>query len=291
MKSDGEAVRELLLPVPSSHSITVQGLSLHYLDWGSPTNLPLLLLHGGSAHAHWWDHIASELAHDYRVIALDFRGHGDSGWATPPAYAIEDYVADVAAVVEQLNLIPFVLIGHSLGGLIALTYAALHATTLRALVVVDMGPRLQQTRRMQLLSRVPTPVYRDEEDLFHRFRLLPEETWAAPSLLQHIARHSVRALEAGRLILKTDRATFSRSSHDISARLPDITCPTLLIRGMESRALSPETTREMKTRCPRLQQVEVPGAGHHVFLDNPAAFVDTVSRFLRQELEHSLCKT
>jgi pimeloyl-ACP methyl ester carboxylesterase len=269
----------------------VQSLSLHYLEWGSAINPPLLLLHGGSAHAHWWDHIAGELAHEYRVIALDFRGHGDSGWATPPAYEIEDYVADVASVVEQLHLTPFVLVGHSLGGLIALTYATLHAATLRALVIVDMGPRLQQTRRMQLLSRVPTPIYRDEDELFHRFRLLPEETWVAPSLLQHIARHSVRKLADGRLVLKTDRATFSRNSCDISARLPNITCPTLLIRGAESRTLSQETVREMKTQCPRLQDVEVPGAGHHVFLDNPSAFRDTVSRFLRQELEHSLCKT
>jgi pimeloyl-ACP methyl ester carboxylesterase len=85
-------------------------VQLHYLEWGDSTNPPLILLHGGSAHAHWWDHIASALGQDYRVLALDFRGHGDSSWVHPPAYEIEDYVADVAAFVAALKLTSFILL-------------------------------------------------------------------------------------------------------------------------------------------------------------------------------------
>jgi pimeloyl-ACP methyl ester carboxylesterase len=270
-----------------SRFISVRGIRFHYLEWGSPHNAPLLLIHGGSAHAHWWDHIAVELVREYHVIALDLRGHGDSGWAVPPSYEIDDYVEDIAAVVTQLHLTPFTLVGHSLGGLISLSYATRYSTTLRALVIVDMGPRLQPSRRMQLLSRIPAPIYRDEADLVYRFRLLPEETWAEPALLQHIARHSARPLTDGRLTLKIDRATFVRGPHDVSAQLSQITCPTLLIRGGASQTLSLERATEMEALCPRLQLREVPGASHHVFLDQPVAFLEAVRHFLQDEGRNS----
>jgi pimeloyl-ACP methyl ester carboxylesterase len=280
-----------ITPSPRSCRISVRNISLHYLEWGSLENPPLLLIHGGSAHAHWWDHIAVELAQEYRVIALDSRGHGDSDRAHPPSYEISDYVEDIAAVIAQLQLAPCVLIGHSLGGLIAMTYATCYGQTLSALVIVDMGPRLQQSRRMQLLSRVPTPIFTNEEDLVRRFRLLPGETWAAPELLHHIARHSARALSDGRLMLKTDRATFVRQLHDVSMELSHITCPTLLIRGGESKTLSSEVAKEMAAQCPRLRTVEIPGAGHHVFLDKPAAFLEGVRKFLHEQTEGTACKT
>lgn len=276
---------------PHSRFLSVRDLNLHYLEWGSQNNPPLVLIHGGSAHAHWWDHIAVELAQAYRVIAPDSRGHGDSDRANPPAYEINDYVEDIAAVIVQLQLAPCILIGHSLGGLISMTYAIRYGQTLSALVIVDMGPRLQQSRRMQLLSRVPTPIFANEEDLVRRFRLLPEETWAAPELLHHIARHSARALHDGRMTLKTDRATFVRQPHDISAELSRILCPTLLIRGGASKTLSLEIVKEMEAQCSRLRTIEIPDAGHHVFLDKPAAFLEVVRKFLHEQTEGAACKT
>ena len=276
---------------PHNRFLSVRGVNLHYLEWGLLEKPPLLLIHGGSAHAHWWDHIAAVLAQDYRVITLDSRGHGESDWVKPPAYEISDYVEDIAAFVAQLGLSTFILVGHSLGGLIGMRYAINHGTTLSALVIVDMGPRLQQSRRMQLLSRVPTPIFTTEEDLVRRFRLLPEETWADPELLRHIARHSARTLRDGRLTLKTDRATFLRQPHDVSAELSRIMCPTLLIRGGESKTLSLETVQEMEARCPCLQTIEIPGAGHHVFLDKPIAFLEAVRKFFHEHAEGAACKT
>lgn len=270
---------------PQSQFLAVRGVNLHYLEWGSAENPPVVLIHGGSAHAHWWDHIAVELAQAYRVIALDSRGHGDSDRINPPSYEVHDYVEDIAAVITQLQLAPCGLIGHSLGGLIAMTYAIRHGQTLSFLIIVDMGPRLQPSRRMQLLSRAPTPIFANDAALVHRFRLLPEETWAAPELLHQIARQSARVLSDGRLMLKTDRATFVRQPHDVSTELSRITCPTLLIRGGESKTLSPAVVKEMEGQCPRLRTVEIPGAGHHVFLDKPAAFLEVVRKFLQEHTE------
>jgi len=266
---------------PRSHFIRVQGVDLHCLEWGTATAPPLLLLHGGAAHAHWWDHIAPALAQDYHVFALDLRGHGDSGWFMPPAYEVEDYAADVAEVITALHLTQAVLIGHSLGGFVAMRYAVATPQMVRALVVVDIGMRLGGSRFMQLLRTVPPPAYKDEADLLARFRLLPAATSASPALLRNIARHSVRVHLDGSLRLTCDRATFTHGPRDLRGQLAQMRCPTLFMRGEKSDNVSAATLHAMVTLCPRARGVEIAGAGHHVFLDQPQAFLGAVQTFLR----------
>ena len=273
---------------PRSHFIRVQSTDLHYLEWGSPANPSLVLLHGGAAHAHWWDHIAPRLARYYRVLAFDLRGHGYSGWIVPPAYEVEDYVADLEEVIATLNLAPLILLGHSLGGFVALTYASAHPAALRALVVVDIGARLGGSRFMRLLRSVPSPVYQDEADLLRRFRLLPVETHVTPALIQYIARSSVLSQVDGGLRLKCDRATLTRESRDLNARLGQITCPTLFLRGRDSLNLSAETLSKLVALCPQAQGVDIAGAGHHVFLDQPASFMDVIHGFLGEVVRQKL---
>ncbi len=265
---------------PSSHHIYLNGTRLHYLEWGAATMPALILLHGGAAHAHWWDHLAPIFAPHYRVIALDLRGHGDSSWAIPPAYQIDDYVADVTALIAQLALAPLTLLGHSLGGFIALAYAIAQPQLVRRLIVVDMRARLSSRRYMRLLQALPSPVYQDEQDLLRRFRLLPADTHASPQLLRSIARHSVRPSTARQLQLKSDRAAFTRVPCDLEGQLARLTCPTLFIRGQDSRYLSARSLAELTQTCPDARGVEIPRAGHHVFLDNPADFLQAVQDFL-----------
>ena len=267
--------------IPTDHFLNVQGIILHYLEWGTPTNPPILLLHGGSAHAHWWDHIASALANDFYVLSLDLRGHGDSAWSTGrPAYQIEDYVADLTAFVSLLALPPFVLIGHSLGGFIAMAYASITTQPLQALVVVDIGPRIGGSRFLRLLRQVPASIYTDEADLYARFRLLPAQTSASVALFRHIARHSVRAGADGYLTLKFDRATLAREPRSLRAQLADIQCPTLLLRGRNSLNLSAATFSEMLHLGPHMRGEEIPGSGHHIFLDTPQEFLHVVRSFV-----------
>lgn len=269
----------------SSHSqfIDVNGTTLHYLEWGEKTNPPFILLHGGSAHAHWWDHIAPALAQSYRVLAFDLRGHGDSAWLEPPAYEIRDYVADLEAVITTLQLNSPILLGHSLGGFIALSDATAQASILRALIVVDIGPQLRHSRYMRLLRALPPPIYQDQADLSDRFRLLPADTQAPADLLRHIARHSVQCGEDGNLRLKGDRAAMIRQPCDLRPLLPTIVCPTLLLRGQNSKNLSTEKLTQMLHACPQAQGREIPAAGHHVFLDQPSLFLDIVTNFLHEK--------
>ena len=75
------------MPGPTSHTFFSQRLRLHYVDWGNPTKPPLVLLHGYTSHARSWDSFARAMAEQYRVYALDQRGHGESAWA-------DDYSSD-----------------------------------------------------------------------------------------------------------------------------------------------------------------------------------------------------
>ena len=267
---------------PTSRFIHVNGLALHYLEWGEAANPALVLLHGGSAHAHWWDHIAPALARTHRVLALDLRGHGESAWAHPPAYEIADYVADLEGVITALDLDTPVLVGHSLGGFVALCYATTGTMNQGACVIVDSGPRLRPSRTMRLLRSLPPPVYSTEADVYTRFRLLPAETRATPELLRHIALHSVRPDRTGRFHPKSDRAVMTRQPCDLEWQLPRIACPILFIRGQHSRALPAERWADLVQACPQAAGMEIPQAGHHVFLDQPAAFLDTVTTFLHE---------
>src|SRR5262245_27331478 len=80
---------------PADRFITVNGLRLHYLEWGDASRPPMILLHGIARHAHTFDHIAPELARTRRVLAFDMRGHGDSAWSPEGAYLVQDYVKDL----------------------------------------------------------------------------------------------------------------------------------------------------------------------------------------------------
>src|SRR3954470_5605496 len=91
-------------PAYQDRFVTVNGIRLHYLDWGSPDKPPFIMLHGISRVAHQFDHLAPAFALNHHVIAIDMRGHGDSGWSPEGAYVVEDYVKDLEAFVEKLNL-------------------------------------------------------------------------------------------------------------------------------------------------------------------------------------------
>ena len=119
---------------------TVNGLRIHYLDWGSPDKPPLIMLHGIGRVAHSFDHIAPRFRSGYHVIAMDPRGHGDSAWSPEGAYLVEDYAKDLEAFVEQLNLRGLTLLGNSTGGRVVQVYAGLHPDRMARLVVEDVGP-------------------------------------------------------------------------------------------------------------------------------------------------------
>ena len=121
-------------------AVEVDGASIAYRTYGDREDRGIVLVHGGAAHAHWWDHIAPLLAVDHMVVALDLSGHGDSG--RREAYGLDMWAQEVLAVVADAGITaPPTVIGHSMGGLDA-RY---------------MVSRLGMAERVKSLTTVATP--------------------------------------------------------------------------------------------------------------------------------------
>jgi pimeloyl-ACP methyl ester carboxylesterase len=256
---------------------------LHYLDYGTPGRPAILCVHGGAAHGHWFDFFAPGFAANFHIRALDFPGHGDSQWMNPPDYTYEVYASGLAELTHKLNLRDFILIGHSMGGLVSLLYAATYPGRLRALIIVDSALRMTEDR-VAVLRHVgsrPGSLYATREDFLKRYRLRPEGTTAAPEIIRHLADHGGRQLPDGSWTHKFDRNVYAqRNSFDGIMHCSKITIPTLLVKGGRSPRVTPQLTTEAQVRCPHLEVAEVPDADHHVFLDNPPGFERVVQAFL-----------
>jgi pimeloyl-ACP methyl ester carboxylesterase len=275
-----------LAPAPyASRYVEANGLKLHYLDYGTPGRPVMLCVHGGAAHAHWFDFVAGAHAADYHVLSIDLRGHGDSEWASPPSYLYSDYAADVAAAVATLDLRDFVLVGHSMGGMVSLLYAATYPGRVSKLVVVDSMLHLPEERVAKLrdVGSKPGSTYASQEELIARYRLRPGHSVAAPEVVRHIAAHSGKQLADGTWKLKFDRAVYAtREDHDGRRYWNDIAIPALLVRGSHSERITPEVYADARSRCPQLELAEAPDTYHHVMLDNPAGFVEAMRPFLQR---------
>jgi pimeloyl-ACP methyl ester carboxylesterase len=263
--------------------LTANGLQLQCYEWGTPGAAPVVLLHGGSAHSRWWDLFAAAIADAYYVVAIDLRGHGNSAPADPPAYRIDDYADDVAACIDALGLRQTVLVGHSLGALVAAAYAERAPERLAALGIVDSQARISTAvaRYMTRLRHFPQLLYRDLDTAIRRFRLLPTQTNADPALLAHIATHAMQQLPDGRWTLRFDRASLSAPQpHDWLPTLQQLRCPILLVRGAHSTLLPHDRFEGLLAALPHAEGIEIPDAHHHVMLDNPPAFAAAVRAFL-----------
>ena len=243
----------------------------------------MLCLHGGAVNAHWFDFVAGAFTRDYHVRALDQRGHGDSARADPPDYAYQSYAADVAAVVEKLDLRDFILVGHSMGGLNSLVYAATYPGRAKRLVVVDSTLRATPDR-VATLHRVGAQEgsnYATNEEFMERFKVRPEGTQAVPEIIRYLARFGGRQGADGRWRHKFDRNVYmKREFLEIMPHWDRVKIPVLLVKGGLSNRITPDIYGEIKSRAPQVELVEVPGSEHHVTLDNPEGFVEVVKAFL-----------
>ncbi len=276
-------IGDMLPAAFNSGFVEAGGLRLHYLDYGTEGCTPMLCVHGGGAHAHWFDFVAPGFVTDYHVRALDLRGHGDSSWAAPSSYSNERFAKDLAEVAEQLDLRDFVLIGHSMGGMISLLYAATGAQRLGKLVIVDSTMRLSEGRIAALhdIGNRGGRSYGTREEFIARYRLLPEGTTAASEIVRYVAHHAGRQQPDGRWRHKFDRHVYAtRKAIDGLAEFEHVGVPTLLVKGALSGRITPEIVAQVKARCAHVKVAEVSNSDHNVTLDNPSGFVKVVQTFL-----------
>jgi pimeloyl-ACP methyl ester carboxylesterase len=270
----------------TSNFIDVAGCPVHYLLWPQVSEKPskrgLLFVHGGGAHANWWRFIAPFFTGDFRVAALDLSGMGDSG--RRGEYDAIQRADEMKAVIAaaKLGSQPFV-IGHSFGGFMTMRFGAAYGDEIGGAVIVDSPirrPERDQLKPPKGMGRVH--VYDTFETAVARFRLLPAQACVNDFIVDFIARHSVKQVEAG-WTWKFDLGVLSsrRFGEPFHEHLQKVRCRAALIFGQSSALVSRETAAYMSELMGhRAPIVEIPEAQHHVMLDQPLAFVAALRALL-----------
>ncbi len=271
-----------------SRVITVDDCPIHYLLW--PADDPgadrrgLLFVHGGGAHAHWWSFIAPYFTRDFQVAAIDLAGMGDSGRRT--SYGAEQRATEIRAVIADADLgaRPFV-VGHSFGGLMAMKFAAERHAAIDGAVFVDApvrSPEEQRTRPLRPPRAGRKRIYESFDRALARFRLMPEQECENDYIVEHIARHSIAAVDGG-WSWKFDPIAMAprRFQEPFDRHLAEVGCRAAMIYGEQSALVSPDTVAYMCSLLgPGSPVIGIPGARHHVTLDAPLAFVDALGDIL-----------
>lgn len=281
-------LKDTLAARPEEDEITVDGCAIHRMMWGERDQPGLVLVHGGAGHAHWWSFLAP-LFPQYRVVALDLSGHGDSG--RRPKYSVDFWTEEVLAVTQGIGMEgPPVVIGHSMGGFVATATAVRAGGDLAGMIILD-SPIVAEDAEVEaarLGQAFGAPkVYPDVETAITRFRTVPRQENYDPFILRHVAEHSLRAVDGG-FSWKFDPALFLAVSRSQTAQLlPKVRGRVALIRS-EFGLVTPEVGAIMYDALGRVAPViEIPLAGHHMMLDQPLSLV-TALRSLLADWEHSV---
>lgn len=251
---------------------TPDGVRLSYVDFGGPGR-PVLALHGAYGRGRGFAELAARLSPEHRVIAVDQRGHGRSDH--PSDYGREAFVKDAVAVIEQLDLAPAIVLGHSLGGLNAYQVAARRPELVAALVVVDIGVEIkgrEDTEIQALPRRFPSltalraaltrVVTFGEVGHFEESAVEDEHGWGF-----HWDAHEVGQVK--RALRGAWWDDWTASTH-----------PALLVRGADSPVVPPELAEHMVRRRPNTELATIDGAGHDLYLSHTAELAAVTREFL-----------
>ena len=272
---------------PKDKTVNVNGIDLHYLDWGNEGKPKILLLHGLRGHCHSWDDVSAEFCKDYHILALDQRGRGESDWAPGGDYSSQSFVADLEGFCEAVGFNKFTLVGHSMGGRNSIAFAGNNADKLENLVIVDIGPDLDPRgsgRITQELINVPEEFDSFEDVYAYQSK---QNRFCSEPVLRRRLTYATKELPNGKLGWRYDleireqrRNNTGSKQPDLWVNLPGIKCPVLIVRGSETDTLALETAEKMVEVLPAGRLVHVEEAAHMVFEDNPVGFIQALHEFL-----------
>jgi len=256
----------------------------------------LVLIHGGRDHARNWDFVAARLRKRYHVIAPDLRGHGDSAWAYGSQYSMPDFLLDLHQLLRHLEAPPAVLVGHSLGGAIALQYAGVYPDRVCKVAAIEgLGPPPSMLTEKPVEERLDEWI-RTTQELATRHprryaslgeaeaRMREANPHLSPALARHLTLNGVIRVEDGSYAWKFDNYVRAWGPHAYDREAVQrlwsrIRCPVLLFRGAESWAENPVADGRA-THFQNARYVEVDGAGHWVHHDRLDVFMSELDSFL-----------
>ncbi len=258
------------------------GLRLHYRDYaGGEDRPPILCFPGLTRNARDFDGLAARLAGRWRVIAVEFRGRGESAYAKDPlTYVPLTYVQDVEALLTELAIDRYVAVGTSLGGIVTMLLAGTGRATMVGALLNDVGPEIDPRGLSRIRGYVgkggsfPTwmhaarAVGESNADVYPDWEI---EDWLA------MAKRLYRLNSAGRIVLDYDmkiaepfRVAGNEAGPDMWRALSSLRdVPTLIVRGARSDVLSAPTAERMLAALDHAELVTVPGVGHTPMLTEP----------------------
>ena len=275
-------------------SVEVEGAKITYSAWGEIGKPGLLFIHGGRAHRNWWRPFAPFFADDHRVAALDISGMGDSGWREE--YCFETLADEVFAVVEAAKLNRAgrpIVIGHSFGGYVTLAAVEKGGNDLGGAVVIDSPLGVPDPNEGYVIKSASTSqstrptmrVYKTLEEPVSRFRFLPDQSAEHLYLLDYIAREGVKQVDGpdgpgwswkfdphkrGNFNIQFEREILRASR-----------CPLAFIYGEKSAFATKEAIGHIQEQAKgRSPFVMMPGAHHHLMMDQPIAFISMLRTLL-----------
>jgi pimeloyl-ACP methyl ester carboxylesterase len=307
------SAHDLGLPVPAtvryvSRNTVVNGLRLHFLEWGDPAAPAILLLHGGNQTSHSWDLVSLALAGRYHIIALDQRGHGDTEWPRDGAADRHVKADDAFRLLATLGIERPMVAGHSMGGITAMTLLSTHPELAGKAVIVDVGPDVAPEGAKYIGNFVASVHEVGSLDEFVD-RVAAYDPFRSREHISRTVKYNLMQRSDGILVSKHDhRERFDRSprpspvvelddpvpaqatdaelvaridrpTYEDVARIP---CPTLIVRGEQSNVLLPDMAERFKQVLPKGRLVEVPRCGHNVHSQNTAGFLAAVEPFLKE---------
>ncbi len=271
----------------TSCNIVLRQMRFHFLEWGCPDARPIVLLHGGHQSAHSWDLVSLHLAQNYRVLALDQRGHGDSEWARDVTYSNHEMSLDAEAFIAAMHLEQPILVGHSMGGRNAMLLIRRGQAPLRAAVIVDVGPELSDQGKTAIAGFVRGNQEFDNLEHFVR-NVRQYDPYRPQEHIERTVKYNMLERADGKYISKCDptprRLGIARpdgpQENVTLQEAATFKLPVLLVRGANSNILAADAAERFAAALPRGHLVTVPDCGHNVHGQNTKGFIQALNLFL-----------
>ncbi|UFS69390.1 alpha/beta fold hydrolase [Geomonas sp. RF6] len=252
-------------------------MRLNYETYGE--GHPLVILHGLFGSLENWRTIGKELGRHYRVFALDLRNHGKSPHADDFDYAT--MAEDLHAFVEEQSLSRIFLLGHSMGGKVAMQFSVTWPELVEKLVVVDMSPKEYNPQHREILEAMLSlhpERFTERKEVDHALSSAIKDSATRLFLLKNLV-----ADERGRFAWRLNLKAIARNYGDLVKGIPAgraFDGPTLFMKGENSNYIRQEDVSRIKHLFPAAYVVSVPDAGHWVHAENPTFFLSSVIAFL-----------
>ena len=285
------------MPTPNDCYVELRGLPFHYRDWGGDGR-PVLLLHGLASTCHIWDLVAPLLAEDFRIAAMDQRGHGQSA-QVDDGYDFAAVLGDAAALIEHLGWQRPIVVGHSWGADVALELAVAHPESVSGLIFVDGGTIDISGRPGWTLAQaredMAPPIFTGFTPQMMRERVESGGRFGpnAPPETTEAVLANFRVLEDGTIQSNLRRENHLRIidalwDHKPFELYPRLQCATLLLPArqatpdaIERRSRREDAIARAESLLPRSKTVWLEDSIHDVPLQRPALVADTIREHIR----------